>query len=220
VAGLVYGGLPGRDTTDPPASAASATPSTPAASLPSGPVVVADALDAEGAWQERKDTDNRTTCTFDGALVVTRQSTGSYRCPGVQQVLTDFSVTVDVTLRTPGSCAGIWFRFENSAGYALRVCETGYALATHGDGGQATVTPLRTFSFASPLTPGGTTRVGVAAKGTNLMFFRDDRLVGDWTEDRFQRGRVVLGIFELGQAAGPPPYSVSFANIEIRNLAA
>jgi hypothetical protein len=219
VAGLVYKGLPGRDSADPPSGAGSTSPSGPAASMPAGPVVVADALDAEGAWQERNDTDNRTTCRFDGALVVTRQSVGSYRCPGVQQVLTDFSVAVDVRLRTPGSCAGIWFRFENSAGYALRVCETGYALTTHGDGGQATVTPLRTFSFPTPVEPGAATRVGIAARGTNLQFFRDGRLVGDWTEDRFQRGRVVLGIFELGQVNGPPPYSVSFADVEIRNLA-
>ncbi|HEV7707460.1 MAG TPA: protein kinase [Asanoa sp.] len=240
VAGLVYGVIPVPDsgTANPLPSTSSANPipspalsptpmltptptPTPTASVgadPSGQVVIADRLDAPGVWLVRNDKDNRASCEFDGALVVTRETVGSYRCPGVQDVLTDFSVTVDVELRTPGSCAAVWLRFD-SAGLVLRVCAEAYYLATHGVGGPATITPLRTFQLADPIALGTTTKVSITAEGTNLTFSRDGQHVGDYTEARFQRGRVVLGIFQDSHTITPPPFSVSFANIEIRTLA-
>jgi hypothetical protein len=227
VAGLVYGVIPvpERVTANPLPSSSSANPipspilsPTATPTDPSGQVVIADKLTAPGVWPVRNDKGNRASCTFDGALVVTRETVGSYRCPGVQDVLTDFSVTVDVKLRTPGSCAAVWLRFD-SAGLVLRVCAEAYYLATHGVGGPATITPLRTFQLADPIALGTATKVSITAEGTNLTFSRDGQHVGDWTEARFQRGRVVLGIFQDSHTSTPPPYSVSFANIEIRTLA-
>jgi len=220
-AGLVYGVIPmsSRGVTNQPSTMSSAgpTPTAPVSPDPSSQLLIADRLTAPGVWQARDDKESQATCAFDGALVVTRQTVGSYRCPGVQDVLTNFSVTVDVTLRTAGSCAGIWFRFD-SAGFVLRVCAEGYYLATHGVGGPATVTPLRTFPLARPIALDTATKVGITAKGTNLTFSQDGQDIGDWKEARFQRGRVVLGIFQDGKTNTPPPFSVSFANIEIRVL--
>jgi hypothetical protein len=220
VAGLVYGVIPtpDRDAARQPSATSSAPPSAPAGSSPSGHLIIADPLASAGVWEARDDKENRTTCAFDGALVVTRQSVGSYRCPGVLDALADFSVTVDVKLRTPGTCAAIWFRFD-SAGFVLRICADGFYLATHGVGGPATVTSLRTFQLADPITRDTATKVGITAKGRNLTFSRDGQPVGEWNDARFQRGRVVLGIFQDSQTNTPPPFSVSFANIEIRTLA-
>jgi hypothetical protein len=246
VAGVVYGVIPVSDrgapnpsptanplpavssanplptvTTPTPTPTPTATPTpTPSASVGADgqEVLIADPLNVEGVWPERNDKANHTTCAIEGALVVTRETLGSYRCPGLQDVLTDFSVSVDVKLRTPGSCAAVWFRFD-TAGFVLRVCAEAYYLATHGVGGPAAVTPLRTFPLADPIALGIATRVSVTAKGTNLTFARDGQHLGDWTQARFQRGRVVLGIFQDSQTKSPPPFAVSFANIEIRTLA-
>ncbi|MET7424955.1 serine/threonine-protein kinase [Dactylosporangium sp. NPDC005555] len=218
VAGLVSGVIPLPTRAEPSepstASTGAAGPTAPAGPDPSGRVLVADALAAPGVWQVRDDKENRATCLFDNALVVTRQSGGSYRCPGVQDEVTDFAMTVDVRLRTAGSCAGIWFRFV-STGYVLRICAGGHSLATHGVEGSATVTPVTTFPpTALPLDT--VTRIGITAKGKSLTFTRDGRAAGTWTEARFLRGRVVLGILQESQTTEPPPYSVSFANVEIR----
>jgi hypothetical protein len=194
------------------------TPRPPAAtpsSAPANRLVAADPLTAEGLWQRRDDPTNQTTCTFDGALVVTKRSTGSYRCPGPQEPLTDFTAAVDVTLKTPGSCASVWFRFD-SAGYALRVCADGYQLITHGVGTPTALTALHTFAFTGDPIPLNTpVRVGIIAHGTELSFDRAGKPVGTWRDASFLQGRVVLGIFPVDPAA-QPPFTVSFANVEIR----
>ncbi|MEV0720110.1 serine/threonine-protein kinase [Asanoa sp. NPDC050611] len=238
VAGVVYGVIPRSDrgaasqsptpgsaivppasTSSPSASASVSAPASAAASAsvspgPAGQVVIADALTAPGVWPARDDPDNHASCRFDGAFVVARETVGSYRCPGLQDVLTDFSVAVDVKLRTPGSCAAIWFRFD-SAGPVLRICAEAYYLAAHG----ATITPLRTFQLAEPTALNTTIRVGITASGTDLTFSRDGRPVGEWKATSLESGRVVLGIFQDGQTDTPPPFEVAFANIEIRTLA-
>jgi hypothetical protein len=216
VAGLVYGVIPLPSRAAPSTPAAGSTgPTAPVSPGPSGRLLVADALSAPGVWQTRDDKENRATCRFDSALVVTRQSVGSYRCPGVQDEVTDFSMSVDVRLLTAGSCAGIWFRFVTT-GYVLRVCANGHTLATHGVDGPAAIMPVSTFPPTAALPLDTVTRIGITAKGKSLAFTRDGRDAGAWHEARFLRGRVVLGILQEGQTTQPPPYSVSFANVEIR----
>ncbi|GAB3829571.1 serine/threonine protein kinase [Dactylosporangium cerinum] len=214
VAGLVYGviPLPSRGAPSSASTAGTASPSTPGSPGASGKVFIADPLTAVDGWTTRDDKENRVTCRFDNALVVTKQSAGPYRCPGVLDELTDFSMTVDVRLLTAGSCAGIWFRFSTT-GYVLRVCADGYSLATHD---AATITPMRAFPSTGPIPLNTVTRIGIAAKGMNVTFTRDGRDAGTWNEARFRRGRVVLGILQADQTSEPPPFSVSFANIEIR----
>ncbi|GAA3214293.1 serine/threonine protein kinase [Dactylosporangium siamense] len=213
VAGLVYGVIPlpsrGAPSASPTTSASPTAPGSPGAS---GKVFIADPLTAVGMWQARDDKENRATCRFDNALVVTKQSAGPYRCPGVQDELTDFSVTVDVRLLTAGSCAGIWLRFSTT-GYVLRVCADGASLATHD---AATITPVRTLPSVGPVALNTVTRIGITAQGTNVTFTRDGRDAGTWNEARFRRGRVVLGILQADQTSEPPPFAVSFANLEIR----
>jgi len=211
VAGILSGVivLPGRGGS--PRGDRSAQPT----GSPSTLLVAQDPLTVENLWHSRDDRENQTTCSFAGALVVTKQSVGSYRCPGPQDALTDFTASVDVKLLGKGSCASVWFRFD-SAGYALRVCADGYYLVTHGVGGPTAITPLHTFPFAgNPIALDTATRVGVSAHGTDLTFHRDGRPVGTWRDATFLQGRVVLGIFQ-DRPLEQPPFSVSFANVEIR----
>jgi hypothetical protein len=191
-------------------------PTTPFAGLvpPGAAVVISDPLRTENLWEDRTDAHHKVTCTFDGALVVTKRNPGTYRCPGPQTTLADLSMAVDVTLLTPGSCAGVWFRFRPFAGYALQICRDSFRLVTHGAGGSSAVVLLKEFALASPIPLETAIRLGISVQGTTLRFFRGGELIGQWRDDTFREGQVVLGIFQEG-TRNQPPYRVSFSAIQV-----
>ncbi|BCB75564.1 hypothetical protein GCM10022251_28210 [Phytohabitans flavus] len=227
-AGIASGMLPfGRDgdgsdggTPTPTATSqvtTAATSSPPTSSPSPGPPVLRDPLTAAGLWQVREDEAQHTTCTFDEALVVTRESTGPYRCPGPTGVYSDVAVAVDVRLQTPDSCAALWFRFAGTSGYLVRVCADSVKLATHGVGDGARVNVLSTMEFDDPIQPDTTTRLAISARGTTITVERDGERVGTVDDATFTQGRVVLGIFPVTPGA-EPPFRVAFTNVEIRAL--
>jgi eukaryotic-like serine/threonine-protein kinase len=196
----------------PAGPAGPATSSAAPALIPAGAqLIVRDPLAGPGRW-ESSTHEAGTTCDFAGALVVTSRL-ASFRCRGPADDLADLTVLVDVTLIEPGSCATIWFRFTVAdGGYALRVCEEAYYLVTHGTPESHSVNSLREFWFDAPLA--GTTRVGIAAEGETLRFYRDGEPVGSWSDAAFERGRVALGVLQMRPEVRPP-YRVRFANIEV-----
>jgi eukaryotic-like serine/threonine-protein kinase len=213
--------LPGWSGPRPAVTAGPTRPASPSPTvspvptiLPGTAAVVSDPLTSVGLWRVRDDTQaHGTTCAFAGALVVTRRSAGSYRCPGPQLSYTDFSVSVNIKLLTPGSCAAVWFRFDDG-GYALRLCPTGYALVSHGATDANSVITLRTFRFDEQVPLRRATKVGISARGRTLSFYRDGTHVGTVTDGTFQRGRVVLGILQE-PTPHQPPYRVSFSGIDV-----
>ncbi|MEV6525051.1 serine/threonine-protein kinase [Longispora sp. NPDC051575] len=193
----------------------SATPSGP---VPAGATLfLRDPLSAEGPWKSRDETATlKATCTLrDGMLVAERRAPGSYRCLGRSDyTIANVSVFVDVTILEPGSCAGLWFRFSNESGYALRVCQDKVQLVTHGKPEGSSVNVMRGYPLTSPLAPGTKARIGIVTKGSSLRFFRDGVEVGSYTSSTFTEGRVILGLFQT--EAEPVPVSrVGFADIEI-----
>jgi eukaryotic-like serine/threonine-protein kinase len=211
--------LNGKTAKAPAAAPATSGPATAPPEFAS--VAVRDPLKSAGQWQARDDTTNQTTCVFDQALVVTKQSAGPYRCPGPKTNHTDFSATVKVSLRSPGSCAGIWFRFNQvaadpsrEAGYLLRICADGYTLMTHGLTDSSAIAQLAAFPFDSTLAQEPPTRVGVSARGGTLTFTRDGQQVGEWPGREFASGRIVLGV--APRTTDVPPFVVAFTDIEIR----
>jgi eukaryotic-like serine/threonine-protein kinase len=213
VAALVM--WPSGTPAGPSGAATSAPPSSPAPGpIPAGAqLIVRDPLTAPGRWESTTyEAEPDTTCDFAGALVVTSQIP-SFRCRGPADEMADQTVLVDVSLLEPGSCATIWFRFTvTGGGYALRVCEDAYYLVTHGIPESHIVNTLREFRHEEALAT--TTRVGIAAEGESLRFYRDGELVGSWSDATFDRGRVGLGVLQM-RAEIRPPYRVSFANIEV-----
>ena len=101
--------------------------------LVQGPTII-DHLDRPGQWTPTKS--EAGDCVFAGdQLRVTTRDANEYRCQGPEETFAgDQSVTVDVTVRTRGACAGIWFRSVPAGAYQLTVCEKEVRLGvTAGD---------------------------------------------------------------------------------------
>ncbi|MEJ3742501.1 protein kinase [Actinomycetes bacterium KLBMP 9797] len=223
VAGVVTGVLP-SDRGGNPSGAATPAPGSASAPAPgltgsarASRVVARDPLTAPRLWQIRDDQAEKTTCLFDGGLVVTRDKPGSYRCPGPMDPHTDFVFAVDVRLRTEGACAATWFRFQGKAGYLVRICREGLYLATHGVGDGRTVRVLRTMPFNAAIPLDTPTRIGVSVQDTTIALERDGEPVGTVQDATFTQGRMVLGIFPV-TSDHEPPFSVAFTNVEVRSF--
>ena len=215
VAGGLAAGFPARF-----GSAANPVPSpspVPTELVPAGALaILADPLTAPRRWPETVHEESGSSCGFTdpGGLVVTGEI-ASFRCRGPRDDLADLAVFVDVALLDPDSCATVWFRFTVlDGGYALRVCREAYYLVTHGTPEPHTVRTLRELPLEPPLAAAGATRVGVVAEDDRLRFYRDGRLVGEWSDGTFARGTVQLGVLQM-RAGDRPPYRVSFADLEI-----
>ncbi|GAA4448007.1 hypothetical protein GCM10023170_030300 [Phytohabitans houttuyneae] len=227
VAGIASGVLPFGDGGTPSGSATTATsaapaptttaPATPSPSPPASEVVMQDPLDKPKLWLLREDQGELTTCTFEDALVITRDKQGPYRCPGPMDPFTDFSMTVDVRLRDEGACAAMWFRFVGKAGYLVRICPEAFHVSTHGVEDGKKVLPLRTMPFTTPIPLDTATRVGISMQGTTITLERDGQQVGTVQDSTFTVGRVVLGIYPETQDH-EPPFTVAFSNVEVRTF--
>jgi hypothetical protein len=200
----------------------SSAPSTPAASPtivspPPSKVVLADPLTEPGLWPTREEPVQLATCDYDGGLVVTRGKAGPYRCRGPMDPFTDFIFSVDVRLVTEGSCAGMWFRFAQNAGYLARICPEGFYVATHGVNDAAEVTVLRTMPFTTPIALDTKTRIAITVRGSSIALDRDGYRIGELTDTKFTEGRVVLGIYpEVTEHQ--PPFEVAFTKVEVRAI--
>jgi hypothetical protein len=225
VAGMATGLVPwprqvsGAATGAPSATTSQSSPAPPTTAAPAAwldpaaTLVIEDGLTAPGRWRFSEYADYNATCVLDGRLTVTLGAlrAGSYRCRGVNEPLADFSVAVDVTLADDKSCAGVWFRFSEPQGYALRICQATFELMTH-IGSELEL--RRTFYLPDSIDVGAPTRVAVKASGSTFSFFRDGALVGTYTDATFAEGKVVLGVFPLDSTV-EPPFVVSFEDIEL-----
>jgi hypothetical protein len=157
-------------------------------------------------------------CTVDGVLTAsfTQPSAGSYRCRGIANPFTDFTVKVDAEIGNTNSCAGVWFRYSDAipGGYALKICHGWIQLVTHTN---TKITPLREFYYdpaGTTLDPGADVAVAIRVAGNTISIFRGTTLLGSETDGTFTRGRIVLGVFaDLGTS--PAPYEASFHRIQI-----
>ncbi len=179
--------------------------------------LVADPLTQERLWQATSDERSKAACSFDGGLVVRRDTRGVFRCRGPQDAEpADVQAEVRVQLLTPDSCASIWMRFAQNRGYQVRVCERNVYIGTHkAEKTEVLKTvPLddETIGINAPAT-----RITVSIVGGTLEVLRDGALVGTvLVQDKeITGGRVVLGIFTERSAPVKGPYAVAFTDVKI-----
>jgi predicted Ser/Thr protein kinase len=184
---------------------------------PDATPLLADPLTQERLWQATSDERERASCSFDGSLVVRRETRGPFRCRGPQDAEpADLQAEVKVRLMTPDSCASIWMRFTQDRGYQVRVCERNVYIGTHKDD---RIEVLRTLPLDDAAISVGApaTRITVSIVGEVLEVLRDGELLGTVSaqDKEIAGGRVVLGIFTERSAPLKGPYEVAFTDIKI-----
>jgi hypothetical protein len=216
VVGIATGKIPLAVGRQGAPSGAGVAPDSGASIAPGAARTVRNSLAQPDLWMNVDDPAYDATCRPSGRLTVRLgdAKAGSYRCLGISDQFTDFSVLVDVELLNARSCAGIWFRYTNeNGGYALRICSDRYELVTHVDG--TVSAPIKTlFLGVRPAPLDGPVRVGIRAQENTLTFFRGDAPAQTVTDTQFRTGRVVLGVFAHNRDDAPP-FVVAFTNIEI-----
>jgi hypothetical protein len=180
---------------------------------------VADPLTKTWQWTGIVDQVNHSECSLLGELKAARTGPGTYRCKGPLTAYDDVAIEVDLTLGVAGACGGIWFRFgrvpetSQEAGYLLKVCEGGVALATHGVPDSARITDV--WTHPAPATVGKPVRVGILARGDSIEIFLDGQRVGTVSDSTFHSGRITLGIVVSPPADSTRPYAVRFRDVGV-----
>ncbi len=186
--------------------------------IPGSVLVLDDAFPAGGAlWLPSTLAAVGGECTVDGALTAsfTQPSAGSFRCRGIANPFTDFTVKVDAELGNTNSCAGVWFRYSDSVpgGYAVKICHDRVQIVNHTD---KKITILREYYYAAgaTLAPGIDTSVAIRVEGATISIFRGTTMLGSMTDVTFTRGRIALGVFAyLGESVAP--YEATFHRVQI-----
>ena len=227
--------LPGHPTAAQsplPSTSVSTPPSLPVSPSPTGPpdfvnVRVSDPMSGPYYWLEKTSPQFNVECGFDkGKSMFVSMSkisgSSSFRCAGSAEHFSDFTMSVDVRIDKPDSCAAIWFRFVQG-GYALRICSGRMQLGTHSNGGFDTLLdkPIPALKV------GSWTRIGVTAYGSTITVSQckarspnpcapTDVIVGaNVTNGKYTTGIVTVGIFEPPTAVANQPYQVSYANFVV-----
>jgi eukaryotic-like serine/threonine-protein kinase len=180
-------------------------------------LLVTDPLRGVRLWQETTVASERASCSFDDALVVRRETRGSFRCQGPQDAEpADVRAEVRVRLLTRNSCAAIWFRFRSFAGYQVRVCENNIYVGTHKN---SQVLVYKTFPLDdNPIGVGAPpTTIALTVAGPSVQVFRDGALIGTvpLVDKGLTGGSVVLGLYTERNAPEQGPYAVAFNDVKI-----
>jgi serine/threonine protein kinase len=185
-----------------------------------GTVVLRDALTTAGIWTDDGTISDGGRCTIRGVLRAARTDRvedGVHQCPGPNRDFQDdVGVTVTTTLESASTCAAIWFHWTDQGGDMLRVCPAAISVATDA-GGRRTVLgslkPPRQLALKVPIHLHLVVRAGSALVWVDGGYAGAVPLPGA----RPAAGRILLGVSEQG-GDDPPPYSVTFADLEIRSI--
>jgi hypothetical protein len=204
----------------PGAGAAIEAPPPTQAPLPDDQLLVTDPLHGVRLWQPSVLPAEQASCSFADALVVRRETRGSYRCQGPQDTEpVDVEMQVDVRLITQDSCAAIWFRFHDAIGYQVRICQNNIYVGTHKN---SNVVVYKTFPLDDdPIMLGALpTTISLKVSGSTVEIGRDGEPVGtvDLVDAEITGGNVVLGIYTERNAPEAGPYEVAFTDIKVWSL--
>jgi len=187
----------------------------PAASLPAtslrarGPSFF-DPLSAPGRFPQINDDSG--SCTFDGQLRVRTKAAATYQCPAPSDTFSgDQSITVDVSIALPGSCAMVWFRYRGNQGYQLTACADLVELEQLGG---AVLTSIGLASTTA-LKPGTRHELSIVIASDRALISIDGTpiLRGAVADGDLGAGRVLLGVTRSGSARAA---DVRFADLDVR----
>jgi hypothetical protein len=208
-----------------PVQSPSTTPtSEPAAQTPTpiepsgGEVIIQDPLSQPGQWLDSEIREQNANCFTRGVMQAGRIDRGTYPCVGPDETIEDdFGVEVTTALQTAGSCAAIWFHWTPGAGgHVLKVCQDTMSVGADMPNDHRV---FGTLTLAKPIGLKRSTRLHLVVQDGRADLYRSGTFVGSvrLPADRPDAGEVLLGI-SVETLDDPPPYTVTFANVDIRSL--
>jgi hypothetical protein len=191
------------------------SPIRPARPDPVGRAIIQDSLSQPGQWLDSEVREQNARCVVKNVLRASRSDRGTFQCEGPKKRIPDgFSVAVTTSLETLGSCASVWIHWDDQAGgQVLRICQEGFALAEDTPADQRLI---GTLSLGRPIPLHKAVRVKLVVGSGVVGVFMSGDLVGriPLPPDSARSGQVVLGI-SVPSLAVPPPYDVTFADIDL-----
>ncbi|ROP34178.1 serine/threonine-protein kinase [Couchioplanes caeruleus] len=185
-----------------------------------GEPLIQDSLDRPGQWFDSQTRAGDARCVTRGGLRAELAGSGAFQCLGpTDDVPDDAGIEVSTTLLTAGSCAVIWFHWDDEAGgQALDVCQDEIAVATDTPSGRSVLGRVRLEDRVPLREP---TRIHLVVREGAAQVFLAGEFVGKLALPGGgpDTGQVRLGLSAEEEGAGPP-YAVSFADVDIRSLPA
>jgi hypothetical protein len=218
-AGLPVSGGPAPARSSAPAAQAPTRTRKPTPIEPTGgEVIIQDPLNQPGQWLDSEIREQNANCFTRGVMQAGRIDRGTYQCVGPEETIQDdFGVEVTTALQTAGSCAAIWFHWTSTAGgHVLKVCQGTMSVGADMPNDRRVFGTVR---LAKPIGLKKATRVHLVVRNGRADLYRSGTFVGSVALPAGQSdtGQVRLGI-SVETVADPPPYTVTFANVDIRSL--
>jgi hypothetical protein len=212
-----------RPSAAPPARPAVPTTIRPATREPApvepstGEVIIRDRLNQPGQWRDSEIRADGAKCFTRGVLRAARIDRGTFQCAGPQvEIGDDVGVAVSTALQNAGSCAAIWFHWTPGyGGHVLRICQDAMSVAADRPDDRRVFGTLR---LATPIPVKKSVRVHLVVRDGRAEIYRSGGYVGSvHLPQDSDAGQVRLGI-SVESPHGKPPYTVTFADVDIRSL--
>jgi hypothetical protein len=183
-----------------------------------GEPIIQDPLSEPGQWLDSEIREQNARCFTDGVMRAERADRGTFRCAGPrEEVEDDFGVEVTTALQTAGSCAGIWFHWdEERGGQVLRICQDDISIAADTPADRRVYDRVQLDDRIPLQKP---TRVHLVVREGEAEVFRGGRFAGeiDLPVKGPHEGEIQLGI-SVDALDTDPPYAVTFTDVDIRSL--
>ena len=183
-----------------------------------GEVIIQDPLNQPGQWLDSEIREQSANCFTKGVMQAGRIDRGTYQCVGPEESIEDdFGIEVTTALQTAGSCSAIWFHWKPATGGdVLKICAQTMSVGADNPADKRVFGTLR---LAKPIALKKSTRVHLVVRDSRAEVYRSGVFVGSV---RIPAGRPDKGEMRLGISVetldDPPPYTVTFANLDIRSL--
>jgi eukaryotic-like serine/threonine-protein kinase len=187
-------------------------------SAPGTRTVIADSLAPPRLWKNY--TGETLRCAYDPdvrAFIVDTEKNISQRCPGPSiKVPADQTISTDVTMLSPDSCASIWWLDAGTENYQLVFCpDTMFVQRNFGpdDTSQPLLGPRRKTTF----TVGAPVRVVITIRDYVADITADGASLGRAVlNDRSRTsGKISLGIDGRGDGKATGGFGVAFGNVKV-----
>ncbi|MEV6599590.1 protein kinase [Actinoplanes sp. NPDC051346] len=185
-----------------------------------GKRIIQDSLARPGQWFDSQTREGDARCVTRGALRAELAVSGAFQCLGpTDEIRDDVGVEVTTALLAAGSCAAVWFHWDDDrGGHVLEVCQDEISVATETP---ARRTVLERVRLDERVALRETTRIHLVVREGEAQVFLDGGFVGGFALPAGgpDTGQVRLGLSTREDDADPP-YAVTFADVDIRALPA